>query len=102
MTDTPAWDAWAGLTDAERKEVGRLADMGQRHPDPRVAAAAEGWARVILEVAEAEKADRRTVGGFVFAAIEFFIEFLTNSPGVDNRVSNRSARRWARRVLAAR
>jgi hypothetical protein len=76
--------------------------MGQRHPDPRVAAAAEGWAHVILEVVEAEKADRRTVGGFVLAAIEFFIEFFTNSAFENDWRSNRSERRWARRVLAAR
>jgi hypothetical protein len=98
VTDTPAWDAWAGLTDEQREEVGRLAEMGQRHPDPRVAAAAEGWARVVLDLADAEKAERRTVLGFAAAAIEF----VTNSLWEMEWARSRDERRWARRVLAAR
>jgi hypothetical protein len=102
VTDTPAWDAWSSLTEAERNEVGRLAKRGKRHPDARVAAAAAGWANVILSKPEALRAERRTLPGRLFAALLLVVElFLSNSWDMDYARA-RDERRWARRVMAAR
>jgi hypothetical protein len=90
---TPAWDAWSSLTDAEKKEVDRFARMGQRHPDPRVAAAADGWARVVLS-------GEPTVRGPWFARLGSaafeLLDFVSAPPG-----ETWFERRWARRVRAA-
>ena len=102
MTETPAWDAWSALNAEDQAEVTRLAKLGQRHPDPRVAAAAEGWAHVILDLAEEEKADRRSLVGILGSAVDVALTVFLDGGGDLQWAQNRDQRRWAKKVLAAR
>lgn len=102
VSEPSAWDEWSSLSAQERVEVARLSRKGKRHPDPRVAASAERWARVILDSAEVDKADRFTpagiFGGVVAAAIAVFAALWPD----DQFGREWAERRWARRVLAAK
>jgi hypothetical protein len=101
VNETLAWDAWSGLTEAERTDVSRFAKLGRRHPDPRVAAAAEGWAQVVIEFAEVRGADGRTLLGVAGALAGLALSLVDNGNADLQWVRNRGDLRWARRVLAA-
>ena len=89
--------AWSALTEQQRQEVTRLAKQGHRHPNPAVAAAAEGWAEVLLHDTDLQREHRwwwRALG------IPAFI--LLVETGLSGWFERRADRRWATRVLAAR
>ena len=92
----PAWSAWTTVSDEERKAVSRFASQGREHPDERVAAAARGWAKVLLVDDDSWHEDRwwrrvLAVPGFLAVGEIGFTEWL----------EHRAEERWARRVLRA-
>lgn len=96
---TPAWTAWSALDERTRDEVSRLARAGVRHPNDAVAAAARGWADVLLGSAENDHAERWWRRGFVVVAV-----LLTAwwAPMVfPDGDSVRAEKAWALRVIAA-
>jgi hypothetical protein len=90
------WERWAALSADQRKQVDRLARRGHRHPDPSVAEAAEGWARVIVDAYAVENSDGGRAIGWIVSSIEWLTPFGTI--GGDQWLE----RRWARKVLRAR
>lgn len=100
MTDAEsftAWTAWTAVSDEERQEVARLARQGREHPDERVAAAARGWAEVLLVDDVHWREDRWwrrffVIPGFLYLAEVGFTEWL----------EHRAEQAWARRVLRAK
>jgi hypothetical protein len=93
--DSP-WERWAAVPADQRKQVERLARRGHRHPDPFVAEAAEGWARIILDSYDTESRDGGRIIGWVFNGILWLTPF-GGLIGGDEWLE----RRWARTVLRA-
>lgn len=56
VDSTPAWTAWSALDAPTKDEVQWLSSLGLAHPVEGVAAAARGWAKIIL-------ADEQRQGG---------------------------------------
>jgi hypothetical protein len=94
----PRWTAWASLTEEERRAVGRLAKRGREHPDQRVAAAARGWAEVVVANDDSWREDRWWRR--VFAVPSLLL--LGDGGFMEWWVGRRVEQRWARRVLRAR
>ena len=93
----PAWTAWSGLTDEERRAVERLAKRGRQHPDQRVAEAARAWAEVLVVDEDFWKEDRWWRRVFSLPDL-----LLWGDGGFTDWLEHRSEQRWARRVLRAR
>jgi hypothetical protein len=98
---TPAWTAWSALDEQTQREVGRLAQLGRRHPDGQVAVAARDWARILLASADEEdaKRGRRRVGLTVVVLLSLFWEW--GPPILPEGNTVRGERVWALKVLRA-
>jgi hypothetical protein len=98
---TPAWTAWSALDEQAQREVGRLAQLGLRHPDGHVALAARDWARVLLAAADVEDATRgrRRVGLMLLFLLSLFWEW--GPPIIPDGNPVRWERAWALKVLRA-
>jgi hypothetical protein len=94
--DSP-WERWAAVPADQRKQVDRMSRRGHRHPDPNVAAAAEGWARVIIDSYDVDHSG----GGRAFSWVVHGIALLTPFGDLFGD-GEWLERRWARKVLRAR
>jgi hypothetical protein len=91
------WERWAAIPADQRNQVDRLARRGHRHPDPNVAEAAEGWARVIVDSYDVDHSGGGRVSGWVVNGIALLTP-IGDLFGGDEWLE----RRWARKVLRAR
>lgn len=90
------------MPEEQKQEVDRLARLGQRHSNPEIAAAAEGWAQVVMDAADPPDSLLSRAGGLIVNVVLELTPFGGDwGPSLD-KATARAQLAWAERVLTAR